>query len=179
MASSRIASRYSKSLFDLAIQDNKIEQIKEDMLFIEAICESSNDLIALLKNPIVKAESKKAVMLKLIGEKDKSIQDFVSFLIDKKREEELPSIASQFIASYNQMKGISQATVVSAVPLSDKKLSQMQSYVEQLLNQSDIQLHNEVDPSIIGGVIIKYEDKLLDKSVSKELREIRKQLIYN
>lgn len=179
MASSRIASRYSKSLFDLAIQDNKIEQIKEDMLLIEAICESSNDLIALLKNPIVKAESKKAVMLKLIGEKDKSIQDFVSFLIDKKREEELPSIASQFIASYNQMKGISQATVVSAVPLSDKKLSQMQSYVEQLLNQSDIQLHNEVDPSIIGGVIIKYEDKLLDKSVSKELREIRKQLIYN
>lgn len=179
MASSRIASRYSKSLFDLAIQDNKIEQIKKDMLLIESICESSNDLIALLKNPIVKAESKKAVMLKLIGETDKSTQDFVSFLIDKKREEELPSIASQFIASYNQMKGISQATVVSAVPLSDKKLSQMQSYVEQLLNQSDIQLHNEVDPSIIGGVIIKYEDKLLDKSVSKELREIRKQLIYN
>ena len=99
MASSRIASRYSKSLFDLAIQDNKIEQIKEDMLLIEAICESSNDLIALLKNPIVKAESKKAVMLKLIGETDKSTQDFVSFLIDKKREEELPSIASQFIAS--------------------------------------------------------------------------------
>lgn len=179
MASSRIASRYSKSLFDLAIQDNKIEQIKEDMLLIESICESSNDLIALLKNPIVKAESKKAVMLKLIGVTDKSTQDFVSFLIDKKREEELPSIASQFIASYNQMKGISQATVVSAVPLSDTKLSQMQSYVEQLLNQSDIQLHNEVDPSIIGGVIIKYEDKLLDKSVSKELREIRKQLIYN
>jgi F-type H+-transporting ATPase subunit delta len=77
------------------------------------------------------------------------------------------------------MKGISQATVVSAVPLSDKNLSQMQSYVEQLLNQSDIQLQNEVDPSIIGGVIVKYEDKLLDKSVSKELREIRKQLIYN
>lgn len=179
MASSRIASRYSKSLFDLAVQDNKIDQIKEDMLLIESICESSNELVALLKNPIVKAENKKAVMLKLISETDKSTQDFVSFLIDKKREEELPSIASQFVASYNQMKGISQATVVSAVPLSDKKLSQMQSYVEQLLNQSDIQLQNKVDSSIIGGVIIKYEDKLLDKSVSKELREIRKQLIYN
>ena len=60
MASSRIASRYSKSLFDLAIQDKKIEQIKEDMLLIESICESSNDLVALLKNPIVKAESKKS-----------------------------------------------------------------------------------------------------------------------
>jgi F-type H+-transporting ATPase subunit delta len=100
-------------------------------------------------------------------------------LIDKKREEELPLIAAQFLATYNQMKGISKATVVSAIPLSDDKLAQLQSYVEQLLNKSDIQLHNEVDQSIIGGVIIKYEDKLLDKSVSKELREIRKQLIYN
>ena len=93
---------------------------------------ASVNLIALLKNPIVKSEDKKAIMLKLIHETDKSTQDFVSFLIDKKREEELPHIASQFIASYNQMKGISQATVVSAVPLSDKNLSQMQSYVEQL-----------------------------------------------
>jgi F-type H+-transporting ATPase subunit delta len=179
MASSRIASRYSKSLFDLAIQENKIEQIKADMHLIDSMCKSSADLIILLKNPIVKAEDKKAIMLKLINETDKSTQDFILLLIDKKREEELPYIASQFISSYNQMKGISQATVVSAVPLSDKNLSQMQSYVEQLLNQSDIQLQNEVDPRIIGGVIVKYEDKLLDKSVSKELREIRKQLIYN
>ena len=179
MASSRIASRYSKSLFDLAKNANKVEQVKADMDFIGSICKSSRDLTALLKNPVVKAESKKAIMLKLIHETEKSTQDFVFFLIDKKREEELPLIAAQFLATYNQMKGISKATVVSAIPLSDDKLAQLQSYVEQLLNKSDIQLHNEVDQSIIGGVIIKYEDKLLDKSVSKELREIRKQLIYN
>ena len=65
MASSRIASRYSKSLFDLAIQENKIEQIKADMHLIDSMCKSSADLIILLKNPIVKAEDKKTPMLKL------------------------------------------------------------------------------------------------------------------
>ena len=55
----------------------------------------------------------------------------------------------------------------------------MKSYVSTLLGKADINLTNDVDPTIIGGIIIKHEDKLLDKSVSKELREIRKQLIYN
>jgi F0F1-type ATP synthase delta subunit len=55
----------------------------------------------------------------------------------------------------------------------------MKTYVSSLLSIKDIELNNVVDPSIIGGVIVKHEDRLLDKSVSKELREIRKQLIYN
>ena len=68
---------------------------------------------------------------------------------------------------------------MSATALSEETLAKLKKYVEQLVNKSDIQLSNEVDPSIIGGIIIKHEDKLLDNSVSRELREIRKQLIYN
>jgi F-type H+-transporting ATPase subunit delta len=77
------------------------------------------------------------------------------------------------------LKGISQATVVTAIPLSDKMLTDAKKYVEKVIGKSDIQIINEIDSTIIGGIIIKYEDKLLDQSVSKELREIRKQLIYN
>ncbi|MDC0579236.1 ATP synthase F1 subunit delta [Bacteroidia bacterium] len=179
MASSRIASRYSKSLFDLAIQNNKLDEVKVDMTTIESMCHSSTDLIHLLKNPIIKSEAKKAIMMKLLKDTESVTQGFVSFLIDKKREEELAMIATHFIGSYNQMKGISQATVVTAIPLSDKMLTDAKKYVEKVIGKSDIQIINEIDSTIIGGIIIKYEDKLLDQSVSKELREIRKQLIYN
>jgi F0F1-type ATP synthase delta subunit len=58
-------------------------------------------------------------------------------------------------------------------------MGKMKTYVSSLLSIKDIELNNVIDPSIIGGVIVKHEDRLLDKSVSKELREIRKQLIYN
>ncbi|PCJ64130.1 MAG: F0F1 ATP synthase subunit delta [Bacteroidetes bacterium] len=179
MASSRIAIRYSKSLLDLAKEGGQIEEVKNDMDVVLAICADSKDLSNLLKSPIVKAEDKKAVLSKVFKNTTDTTKNFISFLIDKKREEELPMVASYFISSYNDMKGIARATVISAVSLSDETLTQMKSYVEGILGKEDIELTNEVDPAIIGGIIVKHEDKLLDKSVSKELREIRKQLIYN
>jgi len=179
MASSRIASRYSKSLFDLASHENKIEQVKEDMILLETFGQSSTELVNLLKNPIVKADVKQSVMDKILVGTEALTQKLVSFLLQKKREEELFTIATQFLNTYRQMKGISQATVISAVSLSEKNLSMIQKYVEDLLGQPGIQLNNEIDLSILGGIVVKHEDMLLDKSVSKELREIRKQIIYN
>ncbi len=179
MASSRIASRYSKSLLDLSIEGNKLEEVKIDMDAVLHICTISKDLNNLLKNPIVAAESKKAILSKVFTDTNDLTKGFILYLVDKKREEELHLIANNFISSYNKMKGIASAIVISATPLNESTLSDLKKYVESLIGKSDITLTNEVDPTIIGGIIIKHEDKLLDKSVSKELREIRKQLIYN
>ena len=143
------------------------------------ICAESKELRSLLNNPIVKVEDKKAVLAKVFANTDETTRNFINLLADKKREGELANVATHFIASYNEMKGITSATIVSATALTDEALAQMKSYVGSLLGKADIELTNDVDPSIIGGVIIKHEDRLLDKSVSKELREIRKQLIYN
>jgi len=179
MASSRIAARYSKSLLDLAIEKGQLEQVKSDMDGIAQICNSSKDLVNLLKNPIVKADNKKTVLNSVFSNMSDTTKLFIGFLVDKKREQELPLVAEQFVASYDQMKGIAKATVVSAVQLSTETMAKVKTYVIGLLGKSEIELNNEVNPSIIGGVIIKHEDKLLDMSVSKELREIRKTLIYN
>ena len=88
-------------------------------------------------------------------------------------------VAQYFISAFNEINGIAEATVISAVALSDETLLKIKSYASGLLGKADIALKNEIDPSIIGGIVIKHEDKLLDMSVSKELREIRKTLIYN
>ncbi len=179
MASSRIASRYSKSLIELAIAGSKLEEVKNDMEAVSIICTDSKDLDNLLKNPIVTAEAKKAILSKVFANTNDITKSFILYLVDKKREDELLLVAHSFIASYNEMKGIASATVISAIPLNETTISNMKKFVESLVGKSDITITNEVDPTIIGGIIIKHEDKLLDKSVSKELREIRKQLIYN
>lgn len=179
MSTSRIAARYSKSLIDMAQSGQKLDAIKVDMENISAICDASKDLRNLLNNPIVKIEDKKAVLAKVFSGTDKITLDFITYLTEKRRESELSNVASQYIMAYNEMKGIASATIVSASALSDKTMAQMKIYVSGLLGKTDIELSNDIDPSIIGGVIIKHEDKLMDKSVSKELREIRKQLIYN
>lgn len=179
MASSRIAGRYSKSLLDLAVERGQLEEVKSDMDGVAEICGSSKELVNLLQNPIIQVKDKKAILSKIFSTSSKTTKLFIDFLVDKKRENELPLVAQQFVASYNHMKGIAKATVVSAVPLSSDTMNKVQKYITGLLGKGEIELKNEVDASIIGGVIIKHEDKLLDMSVSKELREIRKTLIYN
>ena len=179
MATSRIATRYSSSLLDLAKSGNKLDAVKDDMDVIVKIYTESKDLRSLLNNPIVKIEDKKAVLAKVFAGTDDTTRDFIGSLTDKRREGELANVATNFISSYNEMKGITSATVVTATALTGDALANMKSYVSTLLGKADINLTNDVDPTIIGGIIIKHEDKLLDKSVSKELREIRKQLIYN
>ncbi len=163
----------------MATAGGKLEAIKGDMEAITAICAESKELRNLLKNPIVTADNKKAVLAKVFSGTDKISQDFIAYLTEKRRESELSNVASQYITAYNEIKGVASATVVSATALSADAMAQMKSYVSGLLGKTDIELSNEVDASIIGGVIIKHEDKLMDKSVSKELREIRKKLIYN
>jgi len=179
MASSRIALRYSRSLVDLAKEANALDQVKEDMASVIAICATSKELTNLLKNPIVKSGDKQAVLAQIFSSCTKITTHFIQFLVSKKREAQLPLVAEQFIQAYDRMKGIARATVTTAIPLSDETLNRVRSYIQGLLSTAELELTNEVDASIIGGMIVKHEDKLLDMSVSKQLREIRKELILN
>ena len=86
MASSRIASRYSKSLLDLAIVGSKLEEVKNDMDAVATICSESRELTNLLNNPIVASAAKKAILTKVFANTNELTRSFVSFLVDKKRE---------------------------------------------------------------------------------------------
>jgi F-type H+-transporting ATPase subunit delta len=179
MAFGRIASRYSKSLLEIAQGNNELDKVKADMDAVQQICMNSKDLISLLNNPIVKTADKKAVLQKIFASLGKTTQSFISFLVDRNREATLPMVAENYIKAYNTLKGINKATVTSAIPLSKETLTKLENYTKGILGLTEVELDNQIDPSIIGGIIIKHEDKLLDLSVSKELREIRKTLIYN
>ena len=179
MASGRIASRYSKSLFELASDQGTVDTVKNDMDTVLDTCNGSRELQSLLKNPVVSNSNKKAVLNKIFDSCSETTKSFMQLLIDKKREAELPLIAGQYIDAYDKMKGIAKATVISAMPLNDETLNKVKSYVKGITSTDEIILTNEIDPSIIGGIIVKHEDRLLDMSVSRELREIRKELIYN
>jgi F-type H+-transporting ATPase subunit delta len=179
MASGRIASRYSKSLLDLAKEQNGLEEIKSDMDTILELTSNSKDLNLLLKNPVVSADKKKAILAKVFPDISKTTTTFIAFLVDKNRTSELPMVASKFIESYNKIKGISKVNVISAVELSNETLDSVKKYAKGMVGDNELEITNTIDPSIIGGLVIKHGDKLLDMSVSKELREIRKSLIYN
>lgn len=176
---SRVASRYSKSLLELAVERKCDEQVYQEMAEISSLNQTSADFAALLKNPIVDSGRKKQVVNKLFLSYSPTSRAFLELVIGRKREADLPDMAVSYMERYNKLKGVAKATVRSAIPLSSEAMSKVQKYLQGAVQKDSIELENIIDKSVIGGMVIHFEDRLLDLSVARELKEIRKHLIYN
>ncbi len=177
--SSRVATRYSKSLLELAVEQNVDDRVYEEMNDIYNTVSNSSDLASLLRNPVISSSDKIKVWSAIFPNHSSATKRFVELVTDRKREKDLTDMALSYIQRYNDLKGVARATVRSAFELSEDVMSRIQKYLQGALQKDTIQLENIIDKSVIGGMIIRYEDRLLDLSVSKELKEIRKHLIYN
>ena len=177
--SSRIAARYAKSLLSFAQEKSAVEDVYRDMSDLLEANSGSVDLQQMLKSPIISSDKKIAVLGQVLKGAHEASNSFISLIMDKRREEHLPAIASQFIQLYDKEKGIARATVYSAIPLGDTVMDQLRKYLSTLLQSENIELINVIDSSVIGGMVVRYGDKLLDMSVSRELKEMRKHLVYN
>ena len=172
----RIASRYAKSLIDLAIEQGKLDIVLEDInAFVEAT--KNRDFVLLLKSPIVKSDKKEKVLDAIFkGKINELTGSFLHIIVRKGRESQLAEIAQEFINQYREIKGISTVNIVSAEPLSEDALSAIrQKLVESKLTHQNIEFSTSVDNDLIGGFVISFEDKLYDASVSHQLNELRKQ----
>jgi len=176
MSSYRIASRYAKSLIDLAIEQGKLDIVLEDVeAFVQAT--KNRDLALLLKSPIVKSDKKEKILDAIFqGKIDPLTNSFLHIIVRKGRESQLAEIAREFINQYRVIKGISIVNVVSAEPLSEETLSSIRKkLVDSELTHGNIQFKTSVDKNLIGGFVISFEDKLYDASVLHQLDELRKQ----
>lgn len=176
MSTYRIASRYAKSLIDLAIEQGKLDRVLEDITMF-ANATKNRDLDLLLKSPIVKPDKKEKVLDAIFKDKiDPLTHSFIHIILRKGREAELSEIAQEFINQYRVIQGISIVNIVSAEPLTNETLESIRKkLVDSNLTHGNIQFTTSVDKNLIGGFVISFEDKLYDASVKHQLDELRKQ----
>ncbi len=180
MSVQRIASRYAKSLMDLAIEQNKLERVLEDVQSFKAATEV-RDFYLLLKSPIVKASKKISILNELFeGKYDELSMAFLRILVNKGREEYLPEISEVFIDHYRELKGISSVRLITATPVEDAVLKQIES---KLLASEEtaktVEITTEVDPELIGGFVIEFEDKMYDASIANKIEALKKEFAGN
>ena len=179
MKQSRATLRYAKSLILISKEQNSLETSFNDMLLVSSVCSSNKDFVNLLKTPIVKTDLKIKILNELLA---KSISDltlsFIILIAKKKREILLPEIAECFIALYKNNKNIKEVSVVTAKPLDDDLRKEVMSYIEKQSN-SKIELEEIIDESLIGGAIIRMDDKQLDASISSKLKSLKNQFSEN
>lgn len=173
MSELRIASRYAKSLVALAQQRGNLNEVYGDICEIDKIAHSNHDFHALIKSPVISSDVKINITNKIFKDCNNLTIQFLNKVFNSRRENILPVICSSFTAMYNDLNGIATATVVTAMPLDDSNIQKIKSYISQKINKPNVQLDIKVDKGIIGGLIIHYEDKLLDMSIKSELHKLK------
>ena len=175
MSVHRIASRYAKSLIELAIDQKKLDVVTKDVEQFQAHMKS-RDLYLLLKSPIVHADKKKHI-LKLIfdGKLDELFMAFLNILVTKGREGYLPEIAIEYMVQYKQARHISSVKLTTATPLTKELEKAIHDKLEASKSTDQhVELISAVDPSLIGGFIVEFEDKIYDASVKHKLDKLKK-----
>lgn len=165
-----LARRYSKALFSVSKEENTFEKYSETLQEIGSLFASSPELVDALTNPLYPMDAKEKVMAAIANSMgvDKIMTNFLGLLVQKKRAEILPEIAEEFQTMVNEEKNIVHGSVVSAVELSSDLQSNVQATLEKLTGKK-VQLSTGVDPSIIGGIIAKVGDLVLDGSIKAQL----------
>jgi len=180
MSNARLAGRYAKSILDLAIEQDQLEIVYADMKFIQAVCKASNEFVNLLRSPIIKADQKNSIINAVTKDKVSLLTNsFTILLVKKGRESYLYEIVTAFIEQYNKMKGIHQVTLTTAVEVSEDIKNSIENKVKAATQFGTIQLTTKTDDSLIGGFILAFNNKLVDASIARDLKDIKKQFLSN
>jgi len=176
MSDFRVANRYAKSLFDLAIELKKLDGIYNDMVLVEKVCQENRSLVTMLMNPIVRYDIKLRVLEQVFGKQvNKATMAFFSLICRKNRAQILPACSEVFITLYHENMGIIRSTVTSAVTLSEATKKDFQSIISKA-TKKQVELEAKTDTSLIGGYILRIGDLQVDDSIKTKLNELRREL---
>jgi F-type H+-transporting ATPase subunit delta len=180
MPNPRLASRYAKSLLDLAVEKGQLEEVNNDILYLQQVTNNSREFLNFLRSPIVSADKKQSIIHNITaGRISELTAAFIKLLVNKGREAELPEIVTAFIQQYKNKKGIHIVKLTTATPISNEVKDSIVEQVRKTSDMQNIELEATVDPSIIGGFVLQAGDKLVDASISYDLKEISKHFESN
>ncbi len=172
MSELRVAARYAKSLLELAQEKGLLEEIHADMKLFSKMCQQNHDLALMLKNPIINHHKKRTILYKVFEKKvHPPTLTFFDIITRKNRERYLPLIAAEFDNLYNQHKGIDKVNITTTFPLTDDLRKQFENTITKLTGRKLV-ITEKIDPSLIGGYVIKIGDQQIDDSVKSKLTEL-------
>lgn len=177
MTDTKISKRYVKALFAVAKNENKIDATIRDIICIDGAISDEPKLMKAMLAPVIPKNVKERILSELFEQRIDAITfSFLQLLIKKGREHVLFDIKNEFEALVNNDRNIQKVFVTSAEDLSESEENLLKKKLEQITGMN-IKLVKNTDPAIIGGLIIKIGDRLLDGSIKNDLDMMRKQLL--
>lgn len=172
-----VAKTYGDALFELAVEEEKVDSLVEEVSAVIQILEENDDLQKLMNHPKISKEEKISVMENIFKDKvSDDLTGFIKIIVSKDRYGEIAEIFEYFIAKVKEYKNIGTAYVTTAVELN---ASQKEALVNKLLSTTkykEIEMIYNVDKQLIGGMVVRIGDRVVDSSIKTKLYELSKDL---
>lgn len=177
MGESRAAYRYALSFIEVAEEFKQLDSVSADIESIAALLKGSAEFRQFIRSPIIRTEKKRTVVEGLFRGKTSDVTyKFLRLLVAKNRESILPEIVSQFKHLRDERLGILEVTVRSAVKLDTVQMKGLTTHLERITKKK-VRMNTIIDPSLVGGIALRYADTVWDGSVRRQLENLRRRLI--
>jgi len=177
MLTNQLASRYAQALYQLATERQELDAVEQQLVMVEQTMAESAELTTLLYHPQLPVEAKKDTIIKVFGtDISEHVRNFLLLLIDKRRETALSAIVKEYRVLANEDRNITEAEVTTAMPLAPAEQQALTDKLSGLTGKKVI-LKTSIDQRIIGGVIVKIGDKLIDGSITRQLKTLEAALL--
>ena len=177
MIGSRVSKRYAKALLSLGQEDGKYAEYGRNLQEFSEICTTNPDFFQVISNPIFSVEDRKKVLDLALDRSDFSglVRNFLRLLLEKNRMGAIHAITDYYNKLTDELSNITRANVVTARPLGDDALQKLTEALAELTSK-DVKLTVEQDVSLIGGLVVKIGDLVLDGSVRAQLEGLKESL---
>ncbi|RRJ94115.1 ATP synthase F1 subunit delta [Flavobacterium macacae] len=174
MSGTRAAIRYAKAILDLAISSGAGQEVYNDMVLISSTIKDNKELSDFIENPTLSVAVKESALTEVFAQTNGLTKGLFHLLFENKRFEILEGIASQYTIQFDEMNGFEVATVTTAIEMDSDLEAKVSEKIREFSNKK-ITIQNIVDPSIIGGFIIRIGDKQYNASIANRLQVLKRE----
>jgi len=172
-----VAKRYAKAMFELALEQGRLDAVAADLTLVRDSLEQNAQWREWLANPQVPMQNKQEAVRQLYGEKvAPEALHLLLVLLKNRRATLIGQVINNYLDLMDEHKGVVHAQVASAFPLTEAEEAGIAASLEKLTGKTVV-LHKEVDPELIGGILVRIGDRLYDGSVRGLLQRLEKRLV--
>ena len=173
-----ISKTYGDALIELAVEKDKVDVLLEEIEQLQEVLSTNDEFGRLMNHPkIIKEEKIQVAKDVFAGRVSEELLGFLTIIITKDRYKDIDAILDYFVAEVKRYKGIGIATVTTAVPLKEEQCKKIEQKLLDTTEYKKMEIHYQLDESLIGGMVVRIGDRVVDSSIKTKLNELQKDLL--
>lgn len=177
MSMGTVAKRYANALFQIANEQNLLEQVEQELVAVRAVFAENKELLSVLNHPKVTKATKKTLVKDSFANLSAPVLNTLLILIDRQRQSIIPDMVDFFVEEANNVRGIADAKVYSVRELTNEEKTALSETFAKKVGKKALRIENIIDPSVLGGVKLRIGNRIYDGSVSGKLARVERELL--